>query len=94
MRQQWHGKKQPLIALLRRFEEHESTEVCDKTYALLGLAVEASRLEVDYMITLDERFREVVLCTVCTDYEQAIIVASTFGVEYPHDEMELHFENF
>jgi hypothetical protein len=79
LRQQWYVEKQLSIALLRRFQEHKSTEVCDKMYALLGLAVEASRLEVDYRITPDELFRKVELCTVWTDYEQAVIVASTLG---------------
>jgi hypothetical protein len=92
VRQDWTGKPQPLFSLLRNFYRHEATELRDKVYALHGLALEAENLHVDYHITPEELFKQVILHTIPTDEDLCRKIANILEVDYPEDEMRRHFE--
>lgn len=45
---EWTAERPPLRVLIRNYASHESTDIRDKVYALIGIADDASDLLVDY----------------------------------------------
>ena len=63
----WDGNLEPLTTLLQISREHEATDIRDKVYALLGLARDGADLTVDYNMSTDDLFLEV-LDHACTSW--------------------------
>lgn len=77
------GKSTSLLSLLVKFHNHEATEVHDRVYALHGMCEEASQITVDYSITPEQLFAQVLKWTKITssDTQFGRILAQMLEIE-------------